>query len=450
MKISLLFGKKKSISAYFYTKLFLVIALLPSQFCFGQDYVYIDTSDFCIGTITRYYEHIPPMHYMKTSDRSGKFLFRWQYTPQSYLSFPFSGYNVKDFTISGDTLFVCGEDPSGVGFYAWVDMNVSSSLWQFNIYNLFSANAYVTDVRRIRVFYLNNRPNILLIGNYVDQSINTPAVVHIKNDSDCWVAYRKGEHFDDIAVLDNYVVTVARKGYDNPENSPHFMRVLHKNNFSLSDNLFWNSYSWGQLSAKDRILLQNVMNDKLVSVYHVDSALYINTYSVNTNGILQCHRYHSMPTAVIDPIRDVTYNVFDTTLMVIHSTDSIGIASRFRYTSVDSLSWIWSRFPDMQNYCTGCETLLLATSQLYANTYMVSGISQNKMVVWKTANECVRPKTNVLYNKITNIHPILDRNIIIERFPLSSTQQNSERMITPFVPVCERGKFETSKNSSEK
>lgn len=423
------------------TKILFITLFMFSQLCYAQNYVYIDTNtnDFSIGTITRYYGSNSPIHYMKTSDRTGKFLIFWNQI-LGYRTFPFSGYNVTDFTVLGDTAYICGEEPDGKGFYAWVDLAVNQFDWQFHIYSLYNSGAYITDLRRIRVFKINNKPQILLIGNYVNQNTNIPAVVHVKNQNECQVAYTGGEYFDDIVVLDNYIVTVARKGYDNPTNSPHFLRVLHKNNFTLSDTLFHKSYDWQRRSAKDRILLQDIVYNKFVSVYHMDAALYVNTFEVGVSGILQCHRYHTMPAVITDPIRDVEYNSYDATLMVIHSSDSVGIASKFRYTPADTLSWIWSRHPDMSNYCAGCYPLLMSTAKMSSNTNMVSGILHNKMVIWKTNNECVIPERYDLSNKATFIQYRITMPVILEPFILPDTTLNSHLNQTPFLEVCNRGK----------
>lgn len=429
------------------------MALLSSQLCYGQDYVYINPADTCIGTITRYYMRNPPVHYMKTSDRSGKFLFNWEPSFPGYnVTYPLYGYDVTDFTVIGDTLFFCGNDPNRIGFYGWVNISGYPSTCQFNIYSLSSNNNYITDVRRIRVFYGNHFPTILMIGNYVDQDnqINTSAVVHIKDSMFCEVAHSTDDYFDDIVVLDNYVVTVARKGHDDPHPAPHYMRVLHKNNFSLYDTLFDTLYMWGRREVNDRILTQHIGFNRFVTVYHNDTILFFNTYEVGGGGNLNIHRYYYMRVNINEPIRDVTYNDFDSTLMVIHKADNAVIASVFKRHIMPYLYFTWScsMYPDVTNFCTGCNTSLMSTSKISHSNYMVSGVLQNKIVVWKTDTPCVHDTTfqlDVSEHHIWNQH---DRTYVAE-FTITGIQLYSERSRTRFHPVCERGKSEPIENSED-
>ena len=391
MKTRIFHNKQSSIHGAI-IKLLLVIALMSSQLCYGQDYVYINTSDTCIGTITRYERNNQVMHYLKTGDRSGKFLFLWGGYTSQYKAYPLYGYDVTDFTVVGDTLFFCGNDPDSIGFYGWANIGAHPLVCQFNIYSLSSNDKYITDVRRIRVFYNHRFPTILLIGNYIDteNQRNVPAVVHVKDFMDCEVAYCGEESFDDIVVLDNHVVTIARKGYGNPSHAPHLMRVLKKNGFYLGDPLFDTLYTWAQRVSDDYILAQYIGLNSFVSVYHQDTTLCLNTYGVNNNGILNIFRYHTMNASINEPIRDVSYNDFDSTLMVIHKYDTMVIASLFKRNVMPHpyFSWLWSSYPDMRHFCTGCNTSLMSTSKISHSKYMVSGAVQDKMVVWKTDTPC--------------------------------------------------------------
>lgn len=451
MKTSVFHDKQVSIHGST-IKFFFVMALLSSQLCYGQDYVYINPTDNCIGTITRYYGSGKPIHYMKTSDRSGKFLFDWDQSFQQYTwTYPLYGYDVTDFTVVGDTLFFCGNDPDSIGVYGWVI--IGASTWQFSIYSLSSNNKYITDVHRIRVFYGYRFPTILLIGNYVDRDnqINTSAVVHIKDFTFCEVAHSTDDYFDDIVVLDNHVVTVARKGHDDPHPAPHYMRVLPKNNFSLHDTtLFPTLYMWKQREAYDRILAQYVGLNSFVTVYHNDTALFFNTYWVNNFGVLNIHRYHSMRVNVNEPVRDVAYNDLDSTLMVIHKADTAMIASVFKRHIMSYLyfTWSWSAYPDVRHFCTGCNTSLMSTSKMSPSNYMVSGVLQDKMVVWKTDTPCKHEMTFQLNPFDYPIRYQTDSLDVVD-FIISGIQLYSVRSPTPFRSVCERGKSEPIENSDD-
>lgn len=442
-----LMRKANGLSGIPFAGMFLLMMLLPVGLCKGQDYVYVSDSA-CVGAITRFYAG-KPMHYMKSNDRNGRFLYSWSPVGSKFKSITLSGYDVRDFTVIGDTIYFCGDRPDGIGVYGWTKILSDPNLCQIHLYEL-QDNVFVTDVRRIRVFRNNNNLHVLLVGNYVDQNhqINAPSIVHVKNNAMFTVAYRGGEHFDDVEVLDNYVVTVARKGYDNPTNSPHFMRVLKRDGFSLHDGLFENSYAWGRQSAKDRILLQHVGGNRLVSVYHVDTALYINTYVVNPNGDLNLRAYHWMPATIKDPIRDVAYNDSANTFNVIHSSSSWGIASQIDCVMFPFLSLRESSIPIMNGFCSSCKALLTSTTKYLPDSYMVSGVSEGKMVLWHAdSTECdSQLDFNVQWNldimsSITN-NPAFD--VISPLYMVLSC----DRPYTYFRMVCGEGK-ETADDGRE-
>lgn len=371
------------------------VFLMLTISAFAQNGIVIDSSINAIRTITRSRNTgYNLMYYVKTSDTTGKFLFNFQpsqlppFLPQ-YTEIPISGYDVTDFIVTHDTVYMCGNEAHGRGFYGWMKLGPSPSSVQLKIYNLYDDTSYIVNPRRIYVFHILNRPMVALIGDYFGPSTltNTPAVIRIGvNDINYNVAFRLGEHFDDVVVLDNYIVTVARKGYNNPTGASQYMRVVQKSGFNLNNTLFKRCYEISPHSANSRILLQHLGGDNLVSVYQDGAEFYVNSLSVNSSGILQFNQYYIVDT-VVDNIYDVAYNATDSSLMIIHSKQYNSTASRFRCNPT-GISWIESYRPHISGY----RATIMSMARTITTRFMVSGILDNFFMVWNTNGNCNDPQ----------------------------------------------------------
>lgn len=346
-----------------------------------QTFVYNNNN--CSGSITR---KVGSRHfyYMKTGPYSGEF---FSHNPSSTIitDNKYNGYNIQDFTIAGDTVFICGEDASGKGFYGWAKTTGPFSVsWKFNIYKLYdSESVYVTDVKRIRVFNSNGNQHVLLIGRYVDTTAHLyrNSIVHIKNNSQCYAAYSPVEHFDDIAVLDEYVVTIERKTAKDYISDPHYMRVLHKNNFSLYDTLFDYYSNWHYRRSIERIFLQTVGTNILVSIFNEDTAYYMNTYSV-VNDTLQFHKCHIVHTDTVPTIQDVSYNDQTSEIIVLHGSDTSSIASVYSSSLFPILTWVSSAYPKINNALLSPYTSLNSVTPRSNTDFAITGTNHNKLVIW--------------------------------------------------------------------
>ncbi|MBQ3580640.1 MAG: hypothetical protein II975_06610 [Bacteroidales bacterium] len=373
--------------------IFLLSTLFPSLSSFAQNGIYIDTNA-CIGTITRYKPTgNVPIHYAKIDDRHGKFLFNFQTiqgfpTLYNFKEVHINGYNITDFTVVRDTVYMCGTDTNGRGIYGWMRF-FSPTSCQLHVYTLQDDSSFVTNLRRIRVFRTWRYLDVILVGDYINgnSQVNISSIIHVRNNSQCKVAYKGGEPIDDVEVLDNYVVTVARKGDTNLASAPHFMRVILRSGFSLNNTTFHNLYNWSRKGADGRILLQHVGGDSLVSVYHSTSIIIpeinINTYSINGSGIMQLHKYYTVPGSR-DRVDDVAFNGNDTSLMILQRR----VVSRFKWSSFPNLSWTESLYPDMSNYGPGGTVRLMSLSKTSSSEYMASGVVNNQFVVWRTNRDC--------------------------------------------------------------
>lgn len=363
---------------------------------FGQTYI-SGGSDVCLSTISRNPAGNYTVHYMKTGPYSGKILFGFTIfnnTTSSFTALPIVNYNVNDVSVVGNTIFICGEDSLSNGFYGVCKRgNGFFPPYYVRIYRLYNSNIdNITSVRRIRVFCDGADTNVLLIGNYLnkEQGFSKSAIVHIKNNSVCTVSYGMEEHFDDVDILDNFVVTVARKGRGGLLHEPHYMRVLKKSAFSLYDSLFNHYYSWSRRESTSRILLQKINGDSLVSVYQTDNhGFFFNTYTVSSNGTLQMYNYTKVaPSGNNVKVGDVSYNTSNRTLSIIHNSDTIGFMSCFDCTSFPALNYNNSYTVQFGLPFVSDKDTLLSLAPYLPNGFYATGVKNNKMIFWKTPNGC--------------------------------------------------------------
>lgn len=367
----------------------------------GQTYVSTG-SDTCIATISRNPAGNSIAHYMKTGPYSGKILVSpvAQSGGISFRAIPVTNYNISDITILGDTVFFCGDDTAGIGFYGWCKkqsgMYPMNPPYDFNIYRLYSGDSIrVTDVSRIRVFRSGSDLNVLLVAKCYEKGIIKSSIVHIKNNLTCKAAYG-GEHFDDVEILDDYVVAVGRKSGNDNQYQTHHMRVLNKNAFSLNDFLFMYYYCWDVRPALGRMLVQKIRGNGAVSVYRGTDGFYFNTLTVN-GGILQLHRYYMAHTPeYFIGVSDVEYNNVDSTLLIVHNEDTIGIASKYDCSSFPTATYVSSYKADFRYM--GYRDTLLSVAKMSSSGFYVTGIKNKKMALWEMPNGC---EGYVFYNNYT-------------------------------------------------
>ena len=361
--------------------------LLLAMPAFGQTYV--GNVSNCIGTITRSNDAgSKRTHYIKFGPTSGCFTsgFSLGNNP-AFGGYEISGYTINDFTILNDTIYFCGEDTNGVGLYGWV--RASGLSWTFHIYkirnNLLSSSSNIT---KIKVFRSGQDLNVLLVGTYRRNIFSSyRSVFHIRNNDTCTVAYGDVEYFEDIAVLDDYVVAIARKKTRDYPHEPHYMRVLNKNSFTLNDPLFDYYHYWSPgIESVGNVRLQATGANNLVSVYCKDTAYYINTYSVDNNGILTQHNYYTIDTDTLPTIGDVAYNNTNKTLAVLHNIDTMGTAMFYDCTYFPNITLSSSIYPfvDYVSPTDFVQTKLLSVTKSPSSYFVITGTYGNKPVFWNT------------------------------------------------------------------
>ena len=410
---------------------------------FAQNGIFIDNNVTCINTITRYQSNgNQPIHYVKTSDSTGHFLYNFSRSkaPVGYFSkIPITGYNVTDFTVILDTIYMCGVKTHGRGFCGWMKLAPSPSNVTLHLYHLWDDSSFVMDPHRIQVFNNAAGTQMVLVGNCVNPSNpnGNPAIVHVQKNatSQFCAAYLPGEHFDDIVVLDDCVVTVARKGYNNPVNASQYMRVEPKSIFDLTNTIFERCYTMKTHSADSRVLLQHLDGNNLVSVYQDDEGYYINSHWVDASWYLHINQYLNVNTA-LKSIYDVSYNPSDTSLMVLHGKDFFNVASRFLCHSFPSISWIESYYPNVSNYCNGCPTSLKSLSRTGTNKFMVSGIISNDFMIWNTNVNCniTQSLSTTTTSSITGYY---ENRVIIDYIGMNTPQTTRPIQSVTVIAICQ-------------
>ena len=419
------------------------VFLMLTISAFAQNGIFIDSNVTCINTITRYkYNGTNAVHYVKTSDSTGHFLYNFSGGKApigNFYKIPITGYNITDFTVIRDTIYMCGVKVNGRGFCGWMKLGPSPVSVTLHLYHLWNDTSFVTDPRRIQVFNSMGGTQMVLVGNYFNPSDpnGNPAIVHIKKNvtSQFYVAYLPGEHFDDVTVLDDYVVTVARKGYNDPVNASQIMRVLPKMVFNLNSNIFKKCYTMKAHSADSRVLLQHLDNNNLVAVYQDDEGYYINSHWVDNSGYLHINQYLNVNTA-LKSIYDVSYNSTDTSLMVLHGKDFFNIASRFGCSLYPSISWIESYYPNEFGYCSGCPILLKSLSRMGTSKFMVSGIIGNDFMIWNTNGNC--NISQYLSTTTTSSNTgYYEKRVVVDTIGMNTPQTTRPIQSTTVIAICQ-------------
>ena len=384
--------------------------LLLAMPAFGQTYV--GNASNCIGTITRSNDDgTKRIHYVKNGQLSGDFFS--DFTPGSpesgFTCHSITGYDITDFVVFNDTVYICGEDANGVGFYGWTSApNTLNASWTFHIYKLYNnSSTFINQLLRIRVFRSGSDLNVLLIGMYKQSGTNSySSIIHVKNNDTCTLAYQNDDCFYDIAILNDYVVTIEEKGGIRNHNG-HQMRVLYKSSFSLYDGLFDYYHAWGQVQSVGRLWFQAADGNNLVSVYRDERGYYFNAYSVSS-GFLIFHKYYTVLTSSMPTIGDVAYNSHNKTLAILHNIDTVGTATFYNCTSFPTITLSSSEYPALYNFPNpDPQTKLLSvTKRPSSSNFVVTGICQNKPVFWNTTY-CGEPREIPLTSANSSIERLL-------------------------------------------
>lgn len=342
----------------------------------------------CKNTITRRWSG-GQIAYVQETDTSGRFIY-----VGSMSGFPrtekLTGYIVTDFAFIGDTIYVTGNKPNGVGFYGWAKMTTPLTLpWVFNM-RTFGATVPIyrfSDMRRIKVFRTGEDLHALMIGRYSNLFNNNDkyyCFIDVKNNSTCTYAHCLGEQFDDVEILSNYVATVSRKGEIGVSPASHYMRLLNKNAFSLNDPKFDTMYEWSNMDARERIFLQGVGGNNLVSVYVGRNYEYcINPYRI-VGGQLQIDRYYKTSVYVLPYVYGVAYESGCNSLKILKIYDTAERITQIGCAGYPALTFTSSTLPLNGQGVPWTGVKWQSVSDYNTGTFCLTGRYNNTTVIWET------------------------------------------------------------------
>ena len=391
-------------------KLTLTLALVLMAFFASAQIYELETSTFSVSRNSSQKNII----YSQKNDTTGQFVFldailNGDFEQQRTLK----KFQVKDFCYIGDTIYVTGNYTDGTGFYGWAKTTgLLSQRWLFNMhllenYVLFNLHGGVTDtirrahfenMRRIKVFYDGATRHILLIGDYKYNLLNNNTThpgclidVWSENDSINY-AYSEVENIDDVEVLDNYVVTVSRKGYVDTNLEEHYLRVLNKTGFSLNDNLFDTYYYKNLLASVGPIRLQKITGNNYVAAYKSD---YTGEYSILplsiSSGAIQTSSRYVVSAGMSPIVTDVAYSPTPNKLMVIHNNGSNHVAAEYNCSNFPILTLSQAYGPSDGN--NNAVTMFLQSVAMRPQSdFCISGERNGKLTIWWTG-VCSLPET---------------------------------------------------------
>ena len=389
-------------------KITLTLALVLMAFFASAQIYELETSTFSVSRNSSQKNII----YSQKNDTTGQFVFldeilNGDFEQQRTLK----KFQVKDFCYIGDTIYVTGNYTDGTGFYGWAK-TTGPQPWLFNMHLLENytqihlpngitntiRRAHFENMKRIKVFYDGAARHILLIGDYTTAALinNTKhpgCLIDVWSENDSInYAYSAVENIDDVEILDNYVVTVSRKGYVDTNLEEHYLRVLNKTGFSLYDNLFDTYYSKNLLASVGPIRLQKITGNNYVAAYKSD---YTGEYSILplsiSSGAIQTSSRYVVSAGMSPIVTDVAYSPTPNKLMVIHNNGSSPVAAEYNCLNFPILTLSQAYGPSDGN--NNAVTMFLQSVAMRPQSdFCISGERNGKLTIWWTG-VCSLPET---------------------------------------------------------
>lgn len=354
---------------------------------FAQTYI-VDSSTVNYASIARNVTGTQFV-YAKTGDASGYFMRGIVATGQVLTPVKvLDGYNVTDFTLLNDTLYVTGADSNGIGFYGWAKATTSMvTPWIFTMYRLqTSVFKHAKSISRIKVFREGGNLHVLLVGVYQNLMSTTSCVIDVKNNSTWTIGYSGVENFDDVELTDDYVALVARKGTSDSLHRPLYTRIAPKLGFTLTATQLATYYSVpNAVEACGAAHLQQVGANKFVTVFCNGNSQYIYTNLISGNQMYTPRRYGFI-TSANPVVRDLTYNASTSTLLVEQSNDLASDVAMLSCSAYPTLTIDCMQPNEINNE----DVLLRSVSYNPSWGFYITGCCQNKLAIWRMQNaDCV-------------------------------------------------------------
>ncbi|MBQ6047056.1 MAG: hypothetical protein IJL38_05450 [Bacteroidales bacterium] len=331
MKTTSISTKMKSLFKSLALTVVCCVGLMNTNVSIGQNISEID--EFPEGasqTITQKWGNRQVVYDQKSSTES-YFIVVEPHSTNIYPKITLDGIIVRDFVVFHDSVFFTGDNYYGDGFYAYFSLNaVMSGIVDITYRYLTNSDGFhFYGMDCIKAFTLAGETNVMLIGNRVKNEYVERCLFNTQiNSSSLKYIYDANEHFDDVEILDDYVVSAARKGGD-IKLDPVFLRFYPRvPTFNMTGGICDELYTNSKLFlAFGRVRLQKY-NGSNCGLLFKNKNFKCNIFSFEVNNYPSSNIFSatSLDTIVanmtIDTLLDVGFNQLDNRLFIL--MDSIG------------------------------------------------------------------------------------------------------------------------------
>lgn len=273
--------------------------------------------------------------YDQKSSTEGYFIVVEPLTTNAYPKITLNSIIVRDFVVFHDSVFFTGDNYYGDGFYAYFSLNAVMSGIVDITYRYLTNNDgfHFYGMDCIKAFTLAGETNVMLIGNRVKNEYVERCLLNTQiNSSNLTYIYDANEHFDDVEILDDYVVSAARKGGD-IKLDPVFLRFYPRDSPFVMTGGICNDlqYVQNEFYAYGRVRLQKY-NGSFCGLFFQNSSFKCSIFSFEVNPYIIpltniiCNSTFNNPPFNIYTLIDVGFNQIDNKLFVLF--DSISNANR--------------------------------------------------------------------------------------------------------------------------
>ena len=386
--------KQKSFVSVFAALVFLFGGMFTSNVANGQVAGIDLFPDEVIHTITQKWGN-KQVIYGQDNRWSGFFIVSEPLSNTIYTKMKIDGFVVRDFVVYNDSVFFTGDDHHDNGFYAYFSLNaLLSGTINVTYRYLNSQEEDFFGMCCIKAFTEQGSTNVMLIGDRKRNGHIKRCLFNVSNDSIISSYIHSDiEHFDDVEIFDDYVVSVARK-WDNDRPSPTMVRFFLRNStptlmyHSFRDTIHFcnNQYAIGRVRIQKYydtvwgILYKN--NSSYLAISTLKTLPYPVTATNVINSIwVQYDRSHS-----IDTLLDVGFNPYDSRLMALcdlHNGPQVNFMAKYNGGTDVSDNNIFE-IPFFAH----------SISDFYTGGFYVSGIRNDKLAacwqrVWYYVTDCI-------------------------------------------------------------
>ena len=325
---------QKSFVSIFAALVFLIGGVFTFNDANGQNVSEIDlfSNHYVQQTITQQWsgKHVI---YGQENALSGFFIVEDPLSTINYYKLKIDGYVVRDFVVLNDNVFFTGDDHHGDGFYAYFSLNAATSgVVNITYRHLLDNDYQFTGMRCLKAFTQGNETYVVLIGTRVRNGAVQQCLFNVKNsDNTSNYLFDGIEHFDDVEILDDYIVSAARKGGDD-ELDPVVLRFFERDSLPywglLGDTMYHdkdNFYAMGRVRLQKYngdncgLLFKNKFSECSIFSFEVYPYVLGITNVINTSHLYNNNNNSNIR---IDTLLDIGFNQSNSRLFAL--CDTIG------------------------------------------------------------------------------------------------------------------------------